>query len=217
MSWQVDVAVGSAADFHARPMPEAPVRAAWVHEVDRPALVLGSTQPVEVADVAACEAAAVEVVRRRSGGGAVLLVPGEVVWIDLVLPRDDPLWLDDIGRAAHWVGRAWVAALGLDDAAVHTGGMVAAPWSALVCFAGVGPGEVLDGAGRKVVGISQRRTREGARFQCAALRSWTPGPLVDLLALAPDERARASAELGGVAAGVAVDGLADRLVRSLPD
>ena len=34
----------------------------------------------------ACAAPGVEVVRRRSGGGAVLLVPGEVVWFDVVVP-----------------------------------------------------------------------------------------------------------------------------------
>ena len=42
----------------------------------------------------------VEVVRRRSGGGAVLLLPGEFVWLDLVIPAGDPLWLDDVGQAA---------------------------------------------------------------------------------------------------------------------
>ena len=37
-------------------------------------------------------------------------------------------------------------------------------WSALVCFAGLGPGEVtLDG--QKLVGLSQRRTRDGVRIQ----------------------------------------------------
>ena len=44
--------------------------------------------------------------------------------------------------------------------------MACTGWCPLVCFAGVGPGEVLAG-GRKLVGISQRRTRAGARFQCA--------------------------------------------------
>jgi lipoate-protein ligase A len=38
-----------------------------------------------------------------------------------------------------------------------------------VCFAGVGPGEVLTGD-RKLVGLSQRRTRHGIRIQCQAHR-----------------------------------------------
>jgi lipoate---protein ligase len=151
--------------------------------VDRPALVLGSSQRHEAVDEGALRAAGVELVRRRSGGGAVLLVPDEVVWVDLVVPSTDPLWDDDIGRATHWLGAAWVEALaacGLRGAEVHRGPMVRGPWSALVCFAGLGPGEVLMG-GRKAVGISQRRTRGWARFQCAAYRRWDPAPLVALL------------------------------------
>jgi hypothetical protein len=54
-------------------------------------------------------------------------------------------------------------------------------WSRLVCFAGIGPGEVLVG-GRKAVGISHRRTRAGARFQCVAHRRWPGEELVALLA-----------------------------------
>jgi lipoate-protein ligase A len=53
-------------------------------------------------------------------------------------------------------------------------------WSSLVCFSGLGPGEV-HADGRKVVGISQRRTRRWARFQCAAYLHWDPAALVSLL------------------------------------
>lgn len=49
--------------------------------------------------------------------------------------------------------------------------MVSSPLATVVCFAGLAPGEVtVDGA--KVVGISQRRTRAGARFQCSVPRVW---------------------------------------------
>ena len=71
---------------------------------------------------------------------------------------------------------------------------------------------------RKVVGMSQRRTRDGALFQCAALLSWDPGPLVDLLALSEAEREAARADLDRVAAGLHLDGdeLVDTFVSSLP-
>jgi lipoate-protein ligase A len=156
----------------------------WVLDPDRPALVLGSTQPDTVADHEACRRAGVEVVRRRSGGGAVLLVPGDLVWVDVVLPAGDSRWDADVGIAAHWVGAAWAEALtacGLPGATVHRDRLVRTAWSDLVCFAGLGPGEVTAG-GRKVVGISQRRTRHAARFQCAALVRWDPDALVPLLA-----------------------------------
>jgi lipoate-protein ligase A len=217
LTWAVSRATGAAAEFHAQEVPSPADRAVWFFEPDRPALVLGSTQPDASVDREACRRAGVDVVRRRSGGGAVLLVPGEVLWVDVIVPAGDRLWSDDIGRAAHWLGDAWGAALvacGVSGATVHPGRMVRAPWSAVVCFAGLGPGEVtIDG--RKVVGISQRRTRAAARFQCAAALAWDPGALVALLA-PPRPTA---AELADVAAGVPVppDALASALVAALPD
>lgn len=177
MSWAVHRARGSAADFHQRDLPSE--RGLWLFEVERPTVVLGSRQVrVDVAD------GDVEVVRRRSGGGAVYLEPRRVLWVDVVLPRTDPLWDDDVGRAAHWLGAVWGAAVG-GDAVVHRGPMVSTQWSDDICFAGLGPGEVTV-AGRKVVGISQRRTRDAARFQCVAYERWDPHPLVDLLGVAAD-------------------------------
>jgi lipoate-protein ligase A len=176
-------------------------------EVARPALALGSTQPPSHVDADRAARAGVEVVRRRSGGGAVLVGPGGPLWIDVLVPRGDPRWDDDVGRAAWWVGEAWcraLAALGAPSAAlaVHRGALQRSTWSDRICFAAVGAGEVTAG-GRKVVGVSQRRTRHGARLQCAALLRWEPAPLVDLLALDPAERAACRAAVAGVAVGVA--------------
>jgi lipoate---protein ligase len=127
----------------------------------------------------------VAVVRRRSGGGAVLVEPGRVAWVDVAIPRDDPLWDDDVGVAFHWLGDAWaaaVAALGVEGAEVHRGGLVRTPLSDLVCFAGLGPGEVtVDGA--KLVGMAQRRTRAGALFQCAVPLAWDAERLARILGL----------------------------------
>ncbi len=191
-------------------------RAVHLLEVDRPALVLGSTQPGAVADAAAGAAAGVEVVRRRSGGGAVLLEPGGTVWVDVEVPRGDPLWDDDVGRAAWWVGDAWAAAVG---GTVHRGRFEPGAWGALVCFAGLGPGEVTAAAGGpKVVGVSQRRTRAGARFQCAVPRRWEPERLASLLALGDGDRERLVADLAGAVAPVDADAasVADALLRHLP-
>ena len=69
-------------------------------------------------------------------------------------PRRRPLWHDDVGRATWWLGETWATALGALGVVapdVHRGGIVTTPWSRLVCFAGLGPGEVTSG-GRKVVG-----------------------------------------------------------------
>jgi lipoate-protein ligase A len=180
-SWAVEAVRGSAGSFHARELLDVPHRAIWSSDVDRPALVLGSTQSEAVVDHAACAARGVEIVRRRSGGAAVYLAPDEVAWVDVVVPRGDALWDDDVGRAAWWLGEAFVAALAPGRATVHRGAMVRGPWSHLVCFAGIGPGEVTVGA-RKLVGISQRRTRGGARFQCAVHRRFDAVAMRDCLA-----------------------------------
>ena len=173
---------GSAADFHARELPD--VAAVWQFDVGHPAIVLGSRQTPDVLDVAACRRRAVEIVRRRSGGGVVLLVPGATEWVDVFVPATDPRWDDDVGRSMVRIGERWVEALrgSVDgELTVHRGPMARTPWSELVCFAGIAPGEVLlDGV--KLVGLSQRRTRRGARFQCAINRRFDDELLIELLA-----------------------------------
>jgi lipoate-protein ligase A len=108
----------------------------------------------------------------------VRVAPHRLVWADVVIPRHDRLWVDDVGRSSRWLGEVWAAALvdlGVADARPYEGRIVK---SLDVCFAGIAPGEVVAGqtgvTGRKVVGISQRRTRAAALFQCAALRKSDP-------------------------------------------
>ncbi len=190
--WSVAERRGPAADLHGL-VPTGERRVAEWYEVGRPALVLGSAQPEGVVDRAACAAAGVDVVRRRSGGGLVLLVPGESMWLDVVVPAGDPLWDDDVARAMWWLGEVWCEALAaagalgpgdLQRLEVHRGGLVHTPWSRLVCFDGIGTGEVVAGD-RKVVGISQRRTRGWLRLQSSVHLVWRPELLVSLLAAAP--------------------------------
>jgi hypothetical protein len=74
------------------------------------------------------------------------------------------------------------AEYGWSDTTVHTGGISDAELSRLVCFAALGPGEVSQGS-TKLVGISQRRTRQGAKFQCIAYLRWDPTTILDLVDL----------------------------------
>jgi lipoate-protein ligase A len=202
--WRIEVVRdGIGARSAARPLGE---RSIVVVDVTRPTLVLGSSQKDDVVDWDRVRQRGAEVVHRRSGGSAVLVEPGAALWLDVTIPVGDPLWTDDVGRAFHWLGAAWAGVL---NAVVppgvpvrwHDGAMQPTPWSASVCFAGLGPGEVtVDG--RKVVGLSQRRTREAALFQCCAALRWEPERLLDLLALDDADRARGAAELATVAAGI---------------
>lgn len=203
--WSVARACGEAGHLHGPELPRPLTRTVRILSADRPALVLGSTQPASIVDHAAASRAGVDVVRRHSGGAAVLLRPSEALWVDIWIPRLDPLWDDDVGRAAHWLGQAWVAALATTGLAarVHRGPMWRGAWAAVACFGGLGPGEVTV-SGRKVVGIAQRRTRDGARFQCVVLARWEPDALLSLLVMAPGARRTAAAELAATAAAVPV-------------
>jgi lipoate-protein ligase A len=180
--------------FHGRGLPERPTPQVWWNRLTKPALVLGSIQRDEsIIDAEACIAAGIDVVRRRSGGGAVLLVPDEVVWFDVIIPAGSVAGLgDDVHAPMLWIGERLASVLaplvqgdgrGEKDGGVTVKGpgMVTTPWSSLICFDGVGPGEVLLD-GRKLVGISQRRTRSAARLQCCWYRHYDPDQLVDLLA-----------------------------------
>ena len=144
--------------------------------------------------LAAC---GVALARRRSGGSAVLVGEDRVLWVDFVIPRGDPMWDDDVGRAAWWVGELWAAAIG--SAEVWRGRLIRTEWSPVVCFAGLGPGEVTV-EGRKVVGVCQRRTAKGALFQTAALLDWRPEEYAALVADRPAEVASLSAAATGLGA-----------------
>jgi len=201
---------GDAATFHGRALPDPPGREVWQHDIDAPALVLGSTQHEDAVDLEGCARQGIAVVRRRSGGGAVLLRPGEVTWIDVIVPRGAPGWRADVHAPMIWLGRHLAAAIHVaaggsiaaERLTVHHGRPVTTRWSSAICFDGVGAGEVLLD-GRKLVGISQRRTRDAARLQCAWHSVYDPAALVGLLARRdrPDPRALARvatlpAELG---------------------
>jgi len=202
-----------AGDLHHLPFPEPLRGEVWVLEPSRPALVTGSTQALSEAATTAATAAGLDVTSRRSGGGAVLLYPGVGLWIDVFVAPDDRLFSSDIGVAAHQVGRCWANALGELGCGgeLWTGPMAAGRWGASACFAGLGPGEVqIDG--RKVDGISQRRTRQGARVQCHALvraqNAKGPGlqaDLVDYLDLEGDEAASLRDHLSSAVGTIDVD------------
>ncbi len=221
-SWRVEQRTGAASALHAgwpavERQPEVP--AIGVCTVRGPAVVLGSTQSERVVDADRARAAGIEVARRRSGGGAVLVTPDDPVWIDVWVPTAHPLWRRDVAHAFDWLGDAWVdalASIGQTGLVAHRQGYLACTrWSGLVCFGGVGTGEVVTPAGRKVVGLAQRRNRAGAWFHGACVLHWDPAPLVDVLALQPDERAAAVEGLAQAVAGVCdLAGSGDDPVRS---
>ena len=186
-------------------------------------MVLGSTQPENVVDLDAAGHHDVDIVRRRTGGGAVFLEPARHVWVDVIIPSDDPLWRDDVAHAFDWLGRTWVNALadvGLMSTTVNDTAVCHSSARSHDLFAGLGFGELSTGRG-KVVGLAQRRSRLGAWFQCTVLGEWDTSPYAALLA--PGLAATTDDPISDLAAVrvQAVDcepsSLIDAFVRRLPD
>jgi len=171
-----------------------------------PAVVLGRSQSDDLVDARRAGAAGLEVARRTSGGGAVLVVPGELCWVDVVVDRTLVKWADDVNRALVVVGEAWRRAL--VDLGLPGGDLELAKSSSgeralsqLACFAGVGTGEVLLG-GAKIVGLCQRRGRSATLVQGALVGTLDPDRLVEVLALPMATRRRLVVALEHSAGGV---------------
>jgi lipoate-protein ligase A len=135
-------------------------------------------------------------VRRGTGGGAVLC-DEDYLMLDIALPPGDPRVLDDVTESYRWLAERLVSALdelgvreislvqpaalrGLDEQAREAGRSA--------CFAGLGPYELLDGHGRKLLGLAQRRRRGGVLLQAAAYLAGERESLAGLLWLAAPER-----------------------------
>lgn len=137
-------------------------------------LVIGSAQTEASVDRSACEADGVPVIRRGSGGGAVLCDPG-LLEVDVALPPGHALLGADVTESYRFLGQAWVdglAALGLEGRLVTVAEARALPderraAARVACYAGLSPYEVVDPDGRKLVGLCQRRRRGAALFQCS--------------------------------------------------
>ena len=75
-----------------------------------PALICGVFQPPEEINAAACAAHAIPIIRRRSGGTAVLAGPN-LLSLDIALPPGHRLAPPDVTAAYRWLGEAWLATL----------------------------------------------------------------------------------------------------------
>lgn len=216
--WQVRYTTGDAQEFHDRRPSDNTRPEIWVHTVATPTLVLGSTQRESILDLVAIGEQGVDLCRRRSGGGLVYVEPTNDCWIDVVLPTSSKLHQPDIARSFEWIGQAWASTLqtSLHISAMDASSMdIDAPTSPpiavantsdrsaasrLICFAGMGHGEVTV-EGNKVVGLSQKRTKSWSRLQSLATRSWQYDKME--LLLAPDALSEAGiADLSSIPVGL---------------
>jgi lipoate-protein ligase A len=153
-----------------------------VARTERPTLVLGGSQSSDVLDPH--KIARTPVRRRRGGGGLVLLRP-EDLWVDWWIPRDDERWNYDVHVSSLRVGQWWADVLGehVQGVRVHEGSLEGDYAHRVVCFAGRGPGEVFVDD-RKAVGVTQWRVREGV-FVSTVLHAEPTSDVLDYLRVVP--------------------------------
>ena len=146
----------------------------WTYET--PAVVLGCSQRAYLDGARARLAPGMELLQRPSGGGAVLCGPW-MVSCSVVLPPSHPWVQGRLPDSYQGLGQLHVdllARLGVpcmalppdqvDACNLRTGPIV--PWA---CYGSLAPWEVVDAAGRKLVGLAQRRQRTGVLLVAGTL------------------------------------------------
>ncbi len=155
--------------WNARRLRASP-RPAWrLWRYPQPALVLGAAQHAlhEQAD-----RAVLDVLRRRAGGGAVLVGPW-MIGLSVALPASHPLAGNGLLCAYRWLGEALARALsfhGVQCEALAPRQLQGRPrepadWA---CFGSLSPWEVLC-QGRKIAGLAQARTGDAVLLVAGVL------------------------------------------------
>ena len=166
---------------------EAPVTTPRFHvwTYTTPTVVLGCSQRSLQAEVAGRLPQGLEVVQRPSGGGAVLTGPW-LVGVSVVLPVAHP-WVSgglvDSYREFGLLHAAVLADLGIDaralpDSAVAQANAAMGATVDWACYGSLAPWELTDAHGRKLVGLAQRRQRNGILLVAGTLNSVPDWPLL---------------------------------------
>lgn len=178
-------------------------------QAERCGVVLGFSQQISVLNQRALAIANLPVYHRRAGGTAVLVGP-HLLDLDVILPPDHPLVLNDLVESYRWFGETWVRALEL----LGVGSRVVTPTEsreqrelarqpehqareAIVrraCYASNSAYEVVVGQ-RKVVGLCMIRRRTGTLLQAGVVLRSKNKILADLLGQTAEEQALLRAEL----------------------
>jgi lipoate-protein ligase A len=175
-----------------------------LYAFSRPCLSLGRFQSAAVVDLDACRARGIDVVRRPSGGRAVL--HDRCLTYALVAPVDAPPFAGGVRASAARIGRALAAGLTTLGAAVTIAPGQPRSRRSADCFAVAGTGELVGADGGKLAGSAQvRRGRAALQHGTVRLRS-------ALGSVAPFLRAVTGANACASAPAVALDTLCGRPV-----
>ena len=202
--------------WNAQAMARRPVEVAsrvWLWP--RAAIVLGCAQRGLHDSVR--KRAGVEVLAREAGGGAVLVGPW-MIGVSLVLPSADPRAGRSPTDGYRWLSLRLTDALreaGCDARALSPDALKAGstsptvPWA---CFGSLSAWEIVNGQGRKLVGLAQRRTREAVLLVAGLLATEPDWALLCEALGAPADLERLQALTAAcLPAGARVETLAERV------
>ena len=177
VTWTVERASGSAGDFHGRELPD-PLDAGGVgvRRDRRPRSSSGPPNDRTVVRARRRHRGRPPAQRRRHRPARARR---DRCGSTSLLPRGDPLWDDDVGRASHWLGDVWVEALASVRRDRHRGPPRRSRLHAVV-LAGV--------LRRPRAGGGHARRREARRHQPAPDPRRRPVPVRDPPTLGPGSR-----------------------------
>jgi lipoate-protein ligase A len=152
----------------------------------------------------------VPVIRRNTGGGAVLT--GKGLWaVDIALPASHPMLSGDILRDYQPISRLWeetltrvgldVRCISIEESRTAVANYSLDPDIGLVCFGHPAPYEILSG-NRKLVGLSQVRKAGGVVFSSAIHTYLSPSSIATVLPLSSARKRRLAAHLRQVSASL---------------
>lgn len=138
-------------------------------QYDRAAIIMGCSQRPDEGQIRRSEEAGLAIIRRRSGGGAVLAGPW-MLSVTVFIPPDHPVAQQNIIEIFSWLEQIWIDSLracgvpcrGVDQAMIDNSKTISLQqdlkWA---CYASLSHGEIVSDDGRKLVGLAQIRKRKG--------------------------------------------------------
>ena len=179
-SWTIETKHSETALAHEANLEEWQKPTIWIIEPKDTCLVLGKSQRGRAfLNLSYLEEQNINLTVRQSGGGAVLVSPEDMLWVDIFIPQGSKFWIPDIAKASMWIGKIWHDALKRlnIECSLFDQKFSRSEASDLICFISRAAGELFV-ANRKILGISQRRSKFGTRFQCALIINWKPEQMI---------------------------------------
>lgn len=138
-------------------------------QYDQAAVIMGCSQRPDEGQLRRAENAGLPLIRRRSGGGAVLAGPW-MLSVTVFIPPEHPLAKQNIIEIFSWLEQIWIDTLVacgvpckvVDQAMIEQSKTISQQqdlkWA---CYASLSHGEIVSHDGRKLVGLAQIRKRKG--------------------------------------------------------